>query len=428
MKIPFTNIEVGRGSGVDNLQNVDKKRPDSGAIYKTVIQTQLTRSRANIGKWVGAVALAESIKTPDRTELIRLFKEVDRDPHLRSLMSTRTNAVLSTPYFLRKKGDAERDVDQTLKIQNEWFVRFLELTIEARFYGYSLIQLDEIVDDKFKSVELVPREYVVPEMSSVRLKLASKEMKSFIDPPYSDWCVGVGDRFDLGVMNNAIPFLIYKKDVLAAWSEYADLFGAPIRIGRTDVQNNVKRENMNDMLENMGSMSWGTFDINDTLELIESNNRDAYNVFKEMATTVNSEISKLFVGQTGTTDEKSFVGSVEAHERTFNTYTAADKRFVSNAVNNKLIPLMVLHGMIPDGFEFAFDYTEKLTLDQKRDAVKTFAPFFEISPEWITEQFGTPIDAVKTSGGFSDPTNGLTNSQRVLVATTKLYEQAKGKK
>ena len=215
-----------------------------------------------------------------------------------------------------------------------------------------------------------------------------------------------------------------QKDVLSAWSEYADMFGAPIRIGRTDVQNNVKRENMNNMLGNMGAMAWGTFDLNDVLELVEPNNRDAFKVFQEMAHTVNSELSKLFLGQTGTTDEKSFVGSAEVHERVFNTYSSADKRFVANAINNQLIPLMVLHGIIPDGFEFAFDATERLTLDQKREAVATFAPFFEIDPEWITEQFGTPITAVK-AGGFSNPTNGLTNSQRVLVATSKLYESAK---
>tara|TARA_R110000796_G_scaffold96178_1_gene201772 strand:+ start:12605 stop:13879 length:1275 start_codon:yes stop_codon:yes gene_type:complete len=422
----FLGIEFG--GNAPKVDNVDKKRPESGAVYNTVVQTQLTRSRANIKKWVGAVSMAESIKNPDRTELVRLMKEVDRDPHLKSLMTTRTNAVLSTPYFLRNKGSGETDDDQSMKLNSEWFVKFLELTIDARFYGFSLIQFDEIINDKFKSVELVPRQYVVPEFKSVRLKLGSKEMKSFVDPPFSDWCIGVGDPFDLGIMNNAIPFLIYKKDVLSAWSEYADVFGSPIRVGRTDVQNNVKRENMNDMLENMGSMAWGTFDLNDQLELIESNNRDAFNVFKEMANTVNSELSKLFVGQTGTTDEKSFVGSVEAHERTFNTYTSADKRFVANVVNNQLIPLMVLHGIVPDGLEFAFDYTEKLSLTEKREAFKAVAPFFEVDPDWINDQFGIEITGVKTSAGTPDPTNGLSNSQRVLIATAKLYEQAKPKK
>ena len=397
------------GGSTPAIDNVDKVRSDADAIYKTVVQTQLHRSRANIKKWISAQQTAEDIKQPDRTELIRLYREVDRDPHLRSLMTTRINAVVSTPYFLRKIGDDEKDDDQTLKLQSDWFVRFLELVIDARFYGYSLIQLGSVEDDKFSTVELVPRQYVVPEFQAVRVKEGSTEMNSFAEPPFSDWCVGVGDVNDLGIMNNAIPYLIYKKDVLSAWSEYADMFGAPIRIGRTDVQNNVKRENMNNMLGNMGAMAWGTFDLNDVLELVEPNNRDAFKVFQEMAHTVNSELSKLFLGQTGTTDEKSFVGSAEVHERVFNTYSSADKRFVANAINNQLIPLMVLHGIIPDGFEFAFDATERLTLDQKREAVATFAPFFEIDPEWITEQFGTPITAVK-AGGFSNPTNGLTNS------------------
>jgi phage gp29-like protein len=192
--------------------------------------------------------------------------------------------------------------------------------------------------------------------------------------------------------------------------------------------NDVKRKNMDDMLENMGSMAWGTFDRDDELELVESNNRDAYNVFKEMISTTNSELSKLFLGQTGTTDEKSFVGSAEVHERVANTYTAADKRMIQNVVNNKLLPLMVTHGMIPDGMVFAFDYTEKLTLDQKRGVIADLSPYYEFDADWITEQFGVPITGVKTAGIPFDPNvqnkTKMSVSQRVLINTAKMYSDA----
>lgn len=64
--------------------------------------------------------------------------------------------------------------------------------------------------------------------------------------------------------------------------------------------------------------------------------------------------------------------------------------------------------------------------------IADLSPFYEFDPEWITEQFGVPITAVKTSGFGSfesgesgDPTNKLTTSQRVLINTVKLYDDAK---
>lgn len=422
MKIFGINI----GGSVSDAQNVDKKRPDQANAQQKIIRTQLVRSRATIKKWVKAVALAENVEQPDRLDLIRVYKEIERDAHLKSLITQRANAILSTPFYLFKAGSDEPDDDQTAKLNADWFFKFLELSLDSVFYGHSLIQFGAITDDRFDNVELIPREYVIPEKHSVRKKIGDKESFSFIEPPFDVWSIGVGDVNDLGVLNNAVPLLVYKKDVLSAWSEYADLFGAPVRIGKTDVMNEVKRQNMDDMLENMGSMAWGTFDRDDVLELVESNNRDAFNVFKEMINTANSELSKLILGQTGTSDEKSFVGSAEVHERIAGTYTAADKRFIQNVVNNQLLPLMVKHGMIPDGMVFAFDYTEKLTLDQKRSVIADLSPFFEFDPEWITEQFGVPITAVKTNGGFGSPDieNKLTTSQRVLINTAKLYNDA----
>ena len=425
MKIFGYNITAA--TPIKSIQNVDKKRPDQANTKQRIIRTTLARSRGTISKWVSARAIAESIQNPDRMDLIRVFQEVENDAHWNSLLMQRQNAIMSTPFFLYRAGTDEPDEEITNKLNSDWFFKFLELSLQSVSHGFSLIQFGEIINDNFVDVELVPREYVVPERKSFRKKLGDRELISFIEPPFDLWTIGVGDPNNLGILNNAVPLLIYKKDVLSAWSEYADLFGAPVRIGRTDVMNEVKRKNMDDMLENMGSMAWGTFDRDDQLELVESNNRDAFNVFKEMINTTNSELSKLVLGQTGTSDEKSFVGSAEVHERVANTYTAADKRMIQNIVNNQLLPLMVKHGMIPDGMEFAFDYTEKLTLEQKKDVIVGISPFFEVDPDWITEQFGVPIVGVKT-GTPLDPnnaTNGLSASQRVLMNTVKLYNDAK---
>ena len=60
-------------------------------------------------------------------------------------------------------------------------------------------------------------------------------------------------------------------------------------------------------------------------------------------------------GQTGTSDEKSFVGSAEVHERVLDKFTEARLKRVQDIVNYKLLPFLQYHGYpITDKTSFCF--------------------------------------------------------------------------
>jgi len=59
-------------------------------------------------------------------------------------------------------------------------------------------------------------------------------------------------------------------------------------------------------------------------------------------------------GQTGTSDEKAFVGSAEVHERILDDWHHSRLRRYANIINYKLIPFLVYHGYPLEGLTGTF--------------------------------------------------------------------------
>ncbi|MFK5282397.1 hypothetical protein ACI3PL_22835, partial [Lacticaseibacillus paracasei] len=87
----------------------------------------------------------------------------------------------------------------------------------------------------------------------------------YTELPYSDWCIGVGQKRDLGLLLKITPLVIWKKNALGAWAEFIEKFGSPIRIGKTDSNDLQSVNNMENMLKNMGVASWGLFKTDDLI-------------------------------------------------------------------------------------------------------------------------------------------------------------------
>ena len=168
----------------------------------------------------------------------------------------------------------------------------------------------------------------------------------------------------------------------------------------------------------MGAFSWASLDKDDEIELKESNNRDAFNVFKEMINTVDSQVSKMILGQTGTTDEKAFVGSAEVHERVANMYAQTDRRFIENVVNNDLMPIMRRHGILADGLKFEFVNEENLSIMQQKEIIAALSPFYNFDVDELAEVFNFKFEPkAPTAPDFM-------NSGSYLNKVENLYNEA----
>lgn len=379
-----------------NKLEVVQPAKDIRRVIKT--PTQVTRVTTDLLKYRYAVNAAEQITNPQRYQLHQIYNQVVLDAHVTSVMQQRKNLILQKEFYVYNPDGSENE-EKTKLIRTKWFNEYLDYALESIFYGHSLIQFDSIVEmngiNQFKDVELVPRIYVKPELHIVTEDYSALTGTDYLEKPYNRWCIGVGKSKDLGLLLKIAPLQIWKKNALGAWAEYTEKFGSPIRIGKTATRDEATTTNMENMLRNMGNSAWGLFDLDDEIELIESNRTDAYEVFDKMIERCNSEISKLVLGQTGTSDEKSFVGSAEVHERILKSYEWSDEIFIKGINNYQLIPMLNELGFGLEGMTIGIEAEDELSLlDQSKfDLELIKSGLFTFSAEYLKEKYGSePIE------------------------------------
>jgi phage gp29-like protein len=402
MKLFGYNIDFNK------VQDVSVNMPKTADIRKRITTpTQLYRGFTNIETYKLAVTRAESLTAPQRSELYKVYKSIELDAHLTAAVNQRKNLTLSKDFDVKLNGEENEELEYIIK--QKWFRDFIDYSLDAIFYGHSLIQFDSVVDNAFKSVELVPREYVKPEFHIVTNTYADLSGTDYLEAPYNNWCIGVGKPKDLGLYMKAAPLVIWKKNALGAWSEFVEIFGSPIRIGKTNTRDEETRANMESMLRNMGVASYGVFDTDDLIELVESNRSDAFQVFDMMIQRCNSEISKLILGQTGTLDEKAYVGSAEVQERVLKNVAYNDEFFIEGVLNYQLVPMMTRLGIFPEGVKITVKVEDDLSLIEQSkidiELIKTGK--FTFTPEYLEEKYGSEVVIV------NDPTDVVNIKNRL---------------
>lgn len=377
-------------SKLNNIKNIDVAQPVQTNIIKKISEQYINREKENIKKWRDATESAEDVIMPDRADLMRIYRDVVLDAHVSSVMSSLVNAVLQSEFMVM---DGENEDNETKELlETKWFRDFIRYTIESKFFGFSLVQLGSIKDNKLNDLTLVPRENVIPNIKSVKKYVHNPtDLISYDQAKFENWVLPIGDLIDLGLLHKITPWALWKKDVTVAWAEYAEVFGMPMRIGRTNINNPDSKANMNNMLANMGRGGWATIDETDMIEFLQLNKTDAYNIYKEFINLADEQISKIVLGQTMTTENGSSRSQSEVHERVAETYTTACKMFVKNVVNDQLFPILIYHGVIKQGLKFKFDQSEKITLLDKWEITKGLLGSYTIAPEKIQEMFGIEV-------------------------------------
>jgi hypothetical protein len=372
--------------------NFNKPQPQKANIRKTIdFEQQLQRVRQDAQKFNIALQAAESPMYPNRFLLMQTYQQIWLDAQLQSAVLQRKSKILCKKFMVCGP-DGEVDEIKTAYFNQKWFYDFQSMALDSIFWGFSLVQFGPVVNDKYTYTELVPRIYVVPEFSLVRSNTATvTDGKHFDESPYNNWCIGVGEKKDLGLMMYLAPYVIWKKNAMAAWAEFAEVFGSPIRIGKTDVRDELTRKNMENMLRNMGVASWAVLDLNDNIELMQASRTDAYAVFDKMVERCNSEISKIILGQTGTTDEKAYSGSANVHEGVAAMISKQDTLKMQFIIENQLVPMMIKNGFDLSGCTFKYDDSESLPLIEQAKIDASFMPYVKFENEYLEQKYGIEL-------------------------------------
>ncbi len=375
--------------------NFDKPQPKRANAMATItFEQQLQRVRQDATSFKLAVQSAESPMYPNRFLLTQTYQQIVLDGQVQSAMMQRKMRVLSQKFNLKDKS-GEANEEKTKQINQKWLYEFMDLALESIYWGYSVIQFSPVVDSKFVNVELIPRIYVVPEFSLIRSNTATvTEGINFTEKPYSNWCLGVGNKKDLGLLMKLAPYVIWKNNAMGAWAEFAEIFGVPIRVTKTDVRDETTRKNAENMMRNMGVATWSVLDLNDNFELIEASKSDSFNVFDKMVERCNSEMAKIILGQTGTTDEKSYSGSSNVHKEIADQLAKQDCLWMQFVINGQLLPMLNALGFGFDELEFEFDLSESLPIAEQAKIDASFMPYVTFNKEYLENKYNIILDEV----------------------------------
>lgn len=380
------------------------KRADIEKAHKLLVDLQVQTemlTKKDIGAWRMAWQRAIDVQNPNRCALLDIYTDVAIDMHLTGCVGQRKGFVSKRGFKLVDKAGKKND-ELTALFETEWFDEFVSLVLDSRYYGHSLIQFDVPTDKdgqmQFPIPELVPRKHVRPEYGVIVRNQNDVPQSgiSYREGEFADWCIEVGRPHDLGLFLKCCPSALSKKNMLAFWDGFGEIFGMPIRIAKTMSQDKETRGKIETMLSKMGAAFYGVFPNDTEIEIKESSRGDAYNVYDKRIDRANSELSKGILNQTMTIDSGSSLSQSQVHLEVFENVISEDQKLVRNVVNNKLLPFMLKHGFPVADYTFDWDDTVVYTPEHIREVERMLITGgYEIDPKYFADKYGIEITGKK---------------------------------
>lgn len=422
---PSADSVITTPYGTFNLaKDDDRKR-----LKRMTVSLQLTTdalTRKDIADWRMAWQMAINVDSPNRQRLYDIYRDVEADGHLSGCVKQRKGFVMAKSFKLTDSEGNEQE-EAMHYLDQAWFKQLCRLTLDSIYWGHSLIELGDLVTDGdgcpcYSSVKLLPRKHVIPEYGRIVTDLG-QDWTTGIDyrsAPFTDWLIEAGQPSDLGLYLKAAQHTIPKKNMLAFWDTFGEIFGMPMRIAKTASRDPKALSQLNDMLVKAGASQTAVMPIDTEIQFIESTRGDAYNVYNQRIDRANSELSKLIIGQTMTIEDGSSLSQSQTHLQVFQNLVEEDADMLRDVINNQLLPRMARHGFPVKGLRFEWDDAVDYTPEQQVAYETMVADRYEVDPQYFADKYSMPVGerrniAMPVAGGdgssYGDADGGTDKSK-----------------
>jgi phage gp29-like protein len=432
-----------------NLGKDHSKTAQNLSNYITPVQLQ--RLRTDVSMWRDAVGEAERAYYPFRVKMQRVFIDTILNGHVFALMERRKDLTLLRKFEISDaKGKKNEELTEFFS-NAPWFGDFVNYSLDALFFGYSLISLGDIEGGKLKDVSIVPRWYVSPDREQVGSFIYATSGANFTEEPYNDWHIYVKTKSDNGVspcgyglMYQIALYEIFLRNTLGFNGDFVELFAMPYRVGKTTKTEEKERGELENAIKNMGSAGYAIVDPMDEIEFLESKTSgSAYKSYESLEQRCEQKVSKIILGHADAVD--STAGKLGAGQGEDSPVAQAledkqtkDGRFIENIINNELIPRLKKLGVvnIPDGVTFKFlNDGEAQEQRQSEDASNLITAQIaqtmknaglQMDAEYFAERTGIKAEAVEVAPAVADKGNkeDLRNNLQVKNRLIDLYKEA----
>ena len=361
---------------------------EENRLGSKLIKNQIARTVSDIANWQKALKKAEDPTAYNKKDLYAIYKNIELDGLLKSQINNRIERTVGTDFVLQDQSGAANE-DGTLAFKNSGIVEpLIREVINAKFWGHSLVQiLPDLQEGRF-ILDLIPREHVLAEFGQLLIKPEDKEGIPYRELPEFNQTVFEFSSVDLGLLNNAVPHVLMKRFAQTSWSTFAEMFGTPTRVVKTNTSDTQMLNRAEQMLKDAGGSAYLVIDSTEAFEFAEAVVSDG-DVYNNLIKLCNNELSLLVSGavigqDTVNGNYSKETASIEVLER----LTQSDKRFVEESINKMLVGLSAI-GLVPANVLFKFKEAENLT--ELFDRTVKMADYFDIDPDFVLNKFGIPV-------------------------------------
>ncbi len=335
----------------------------------------------------------------DRSGLIDLYEAcLEQDAHIRAVIETLESQILGDRYMLARmneKGKYVKDVSQTQKVQGSQFDKIIRGIVEAKLYGYTLLEIMPYVNrrtGKLAEVNIVERRNVLPDQRTVvkrqGLWLPNWNLSS---PMYSKNYVLINTG-GIGLFSATTPLILAKKFTVANYVNFSHTYGQPIIHGKTVSENNTDRKRLADNIANAAQNKVVVTGIDDVLDIKTFTMSNSEKIYTGLIDFVNKEVSNMILGSesmAGAT--QSYVGSTKAHQDIFRERIEVYRRFIENIMNEEIVPRLVAMGYIDPGLEFKYSNRIEMNNEDRIRLYGLLTDKYQIGADEIEKEFGVHV-------------------------------------
>lgn len=381
----------------------------------------------------------------DRSRLIDLYEAcLQQDAHIRAVIETLLSQILGDRYMLARmnqKGKYVKDVLATQKIQGSQFDKIIRGIVEAKLYGYTLLEIMPGINPqtgKLAEVNLIERRNVLPDQRIVVKRQGIWNPHWNLNNKTYNQNYVLINAGDIGLFSATTPLILAKKFTVANYVNFSHTYGQPIIHGKTVSESNNDRKKLAGDIANAAQNKVIVTGLEDEIDIKTFTMSNSERIYTSLIEFVNKEVSNMILGSesmAGST--QSYVGSTKAHQDIFRERIEVYRRFIENIMNEEIIPRLVRMNYIEDGLEFKYSNRIEMNNEDRIKLYNLITDKYEVTADEIEKEFGVivgrqlnamTVEAMVTNKGDTPVAATETNDRHIMTDQEyfKRYGHARG--
>lgn len=383
-KIPAIPAKVANLAVKTDIPKTAQRRE---GYIRNIVPKTISRTRSDIATWRSALRSADSVDNPRRAKLMNLYDDVMLCAHLTSQIELRQKATLLTPFEIKVNDKTDEQVTASLNAA-QWVTDLSRHILDSALYGHTLIELTTTANAAEPvAVTLLPRQNVIPEKATLLFREDDNKGVQYRDVrEFGTWLLEFGKDHDYGLLNKAVPHVLFMRFAQSCWSELCEIYAIPPRYIKTDTQDPAMLDRAEAMLRDMGAAAYFIIDRTEEFQFAKGadTNGDVYNNLIALCKeAISVLINGAVIGQDTVNGNRS---KEESSIRLFEKLVQADRKMVAGYWNSVVIPALTHIGVVPAGSVFCWQQEEDI--EKLWSMVAQLLQFKDVPNEWIEEKFG----------------------------------------